>query len=401
MRLKLPFWRRSREDARPGELAVVLTGGGARGAYQVGLLRWLAGRFPELKIPIVTGVSAGAVNAAYLAAHMHEFGPAARRLAARWQELTPEHVFATDVRSLAGNVAGWGFRLLSGGRRTRPGTQGLVDTEPLRGFLRDTLCDDEGRLVGIADNLRRGNLQALALSTTNYTTGQSVIWVQGRRIRLWSRPQRRAVQAELGIEHVMASAALPIFFPAVRIGDAWYGDGGVRLAAPLSPPLHLGAGRILAVSTRYRGSPEESDRPVVAGYPPPAQVVGTLLNAVFLDLIDQDALRLEQFNRLLRKLPEDDRDGMRIVDLCVVRPSRDLGRLARDLEPRLPRALRFLSRGLGTREATSADMLSMIMFQEDYVRRLIELGERDAEARADELEAFVAGDRDGGEPVIR
>ncbi|MFW6079136.1 MAG: patatin-like phospholipase family protein, partial [Gemmatimonadota bacterium] len=206
MPVKLPFLGTARPE-RGGELAVVLTGGGARGAYQVGLLRWLARNFPGLRIPIVTGVSAGAVNAAYIAGHMHEFSTAAARLADRWVQLTPEHVFATDVRSLAGNVASWGFRLLSGGRHTHAGTRGLVDTAPLFDFLTDVLGDGGGGIAGVAENLRRGELQAVAISTTSYTTGESVVWVQGREIELWTRPQRRAVQTELRVEHVMASTA--------------------------------------------------------------------------------------------------------------------------------------------------------------------------------------------------
>ncbi|HEY8378345.1 MAG TPA: patatin-like phospholipase family protein, partial [Nannocystis sp.] len=251
----------------------------------------------------------------------------------------------------------------------------------------------DGPIPGIERNLEQGRLKAVALITTSYTTGQTIVWVQGRDIQLWERPNRRSRQARLTVEHAMASAALPIFFPAIRLGDEWFGDGGIRLAAPLSPALHLGASRILAVSTRYNRSVSEADRPSITGYPPPAQVVGVLLNAMFLDLIDQDAIRLERMNRLLRKLPEEEREGMRIVDLLVLRPSRDLGRLAREYEPRLPGAFRFMTRGLGTRETESADALSLIMFQEDYLNRLIEIGYEDALARADEIGAFLAGER--------
>src|SRR5690606_18529545 len=179
--------------------------------------------------------------------------------------------------------------------------------------------------------------------------------------------------------------------PAVQIGPAWYGDGGIRMSAPLSPALHLGAHKILAVSNRYIRSRSEAGRVEVVGYPPPAQVLGVLYNAVFLDVIDQDALRLEKINRVLRKLPEEDRDGLRVVELLVQRPSRDLGRLARYYEPRLPATFRFLSRGWGTRQMASPDILSMLMFQPDYIRRLIELGEADAEARSAQLDEFIRG----------
>jgi NTE family protein len=373
-----------------GDLALVLTGGGARGAYQVGLMRFLARRYPELRIPILTGVSAGAINAAHLAQHHGTFQQAVDELEALWCELSPERIFRVDAPSLVRNMGRWGLQLAGGGaRETR--VRGLMDTQPLRELLTEVLKPIEGELTGIAYNLERGALKAVALGTTSYTTGQSVIWVEGREIETWERPQRRSVQCKLGVEHVMASAALPMFFPAVQIGTHWYGDGGIRLAAPLSPALHLGAHKILAVSTRYERSYSEADTPTVAGYPPPAQVLGVLYNAIFLDLVDQDAMRMQRMNELIRKLPDAEREGMRVVELMVIRPSRDLGKIAHDYEPRLPRPFRLLTRGLGTRETKSPDVLSLMMFQDDYVKRLIALGEDDAESQADAIDAFLNG----------
>lgn len=190
----------------------------------------------------------------------------------------------------------------------------------------------------------------------------------------------------------MASAALPIFFPAVKVGDTWHGDGGVRLTAPLSPALHLGAQRILAISTRYRATQAEADRPVTSGYPPPAQVLGVLMNAVFLDMLDYDAMSMNRLNRLIESLPEEQRMGLRPARLLVMRPSRDLAKLASEYEPRLPQPLRFLTRGLGTRETKSPDSLSMIMFQPDYLKHMIQLGLQDAEQRLEEIGSFLAGE---------
>ena len=229
----------------------------------------------------------------------------------------------------------------------------------------------------------------MALSATSYTTGQSVTWVQGRDVTLWQRPTRRSELASVTVEHIMASSSLPMLFPAVRVGTEWYGDGGVRLTAPLSPALHLGATRILTVSTRYQRSREEADRPLTEGYPPPAQVLSVLYNAIFLDLIDEDILRLERMNRLLDELPQEQREGMRLVEILVMRPSRDLGKLASEFEPKLPRVFRYLTRGLGTRRTTSPDILSLLMFQADYLRRLVELGEGDVEANKDRIDAFL------------
>jgi NTE family protein len=370
-----------------GDLAVVLTGGGARGAYQVGVLRSIARRFPSLQIPILTGVSAGAVNAAFLAQHRGTLEAATTDLSAIWAGLSPERVFDVDARELIRNMGRWGLQLAGAGIRESR-VRGLVDTGPLWDLLSDAL-GQPGEMTGIDHNLRRGTLRAIALSTTSYTTGQSVVWVQGRGIETWERPQRRSVSTRLTLEHVMASAALPLFFPAVRIGAHWYGDGGVRLTAPLSPALHLGAHKILAISTRYQKSFAEADEAEVQGYPPPAQVLGVLYNAIFLDLIDQDALRMRRLNDLLHHLPPAAWDGMRPVDLLVLRPSRDLAALARGYEPRLPRAFRLLTRGLGTRETNRPDVLSMIMFQTDYLTCLIELGEEDGERRGDEIAQFL------------
>jgi NTE family protein len=375
-----------------GELALVLTGGGARGAYQVGVLRHLATKFPDLRIPILAGVSAGGVNVAHLAQHRGSFRQSVEELVTLWRGLTPNHVFRVDAPSLLRNAARWSLRLASGGVGTGIGTtRGLLDTSPLRDYLDRALAAEYGELTGIDYNLRRGALRAVALGTTSFTTGQSVMWVQGRAIELWERPKRRSVQTRLTLDHVMASAALPLVFPAVQIGTEWHGDGGVRLAAPLSPALHLGAHRIIAVATRYERTAEEAGVPEVLGYPPPAQIIGVLYNAIFLDLIDQDVIRLARMNKILREVPEAKRDGLRIVDILVVRPSRDLGRIAKEYEPRLPRAFRFMTRGTGTRETRSPDFLSLLMFQDDYISRLIELGESDAAARSDEIGEFLDG----------
>ena len=205
---------------------------------------------------------------------------------------------------------------------------------------------------------------------------------------------RKPATTTMSVEHVMASAALPLFFPAVGIDHAWYGDGGIRLVAPLSPVIHLGARRIIAISTRYAPSETEQAEPTIYGYPPPAQVLGVLMNSIFLDLLDHDALRLERLNQLLDGLPQESRRGLKQVRLLTLRPSADLGKMAGQFESQLPRAFRFLTRGLGTKETRSPDFLSMVLFQPDYLTALIEMGEKDAEARVGEIEAFLETEND-------
>ncbi len=380
-------------------LALVMGGGGARAAYQVGFLRALADRFPDMEIPILTGVSAGAINAAHLAAHPGSFPEAVEDLTTLWRGLTMDRVFRVDARSLTLNAARWVTQLASGGLLGRPRIRSLVDTDPLRRFLGDALGSEGHLIPGIRENLAAGRLRAVAISTSSYSTGGSVTWIQGRQVEGWSRPRRRAVVSELTVDHIMASAALPLFFPAVRIGNEWYGDGGIRLSSPLAPAVHLGAHRLLAISTRFEATRREASAPVTSEYPPPAQVIGSMLNAVFLDLLDQDAWRVEGINRLLRKIPPEERGDLRIVRLLTLRPSLDLGRLSQEFEFRLPTVFRFLVRGLGTRETESPDLLSFLLFQPDYINRLIRMGETDARARMGEIESvLLPGGSAGVEP---
>lgn len=374
----------------PGDLAIVLTGGGARAAYQVGVLRGIASHLPQTRFDIITGVSAGAINAVFLASRPGPLRATVDELTDLWKNLQVEDVFRVDLPSLAKHFVQWGLRLVSGGSRVRLPVKGLVDTAPLRALLSRALPVNEGgEIAGVAQNVERCDPKAIAVTTLNYGTGQTVTWVQGCDIEPWERPLRRSVKTRLTIPHVMASAALPLFFPAVALGDGWYGDGGIRLSAPLSPALHLGAQRILAISTEYSKSFDEADEPTTEGYPPPAQILGQLMNAIFLDVMDEDALRLQRSNSLLADMPPAQRQGYRVVDLVVLRPSQDLGKLVRMYEPRLPRGFRFLTRGLGTRETSSPDVLSLLMFHPDYLRRLIEIGEGDAEARLPEIAALV------------
>jgi NTE family protein len=373
-----------------GPLALLLTGGGARGAYQVGVLRGLAALRPDLEIPILTGVSAGGINVACLAASRTGFRGGIDNLNELWCALSPDRVFRVDPASLLRGVVQWVTRLGSGGATLVPKTRGLVDTSPLWVLLRHALDAGPGdEIQYIEQNIDAGRLAAVGVATIDWATGRTIFWVQGRGIESWKRPQRRAVETRLRVDHVMASAALPLLFPAVKLVNSWHGDGGVRLITPLAPAIHLGARRILAVSNRYDRTPEEAALPQVEGYPPPAQIGGVLLNAIFLDQLDHDAYQLERTNRLVANLEERDREGLRHLELVVLRPSVDLGKLANEFESKLPRGFRFLTRGLGTRETRNADLLSLLLFQEDYVRRVIAIGEEDVHRQRETVLALV------------
>ncbi len=365
----------------------MLTGGGARASYQVGLIRGLARRFPHLQFPIVTGVSAGAINAMFLAARRGSLVEKADQLADVWCQLTCSHIWRFDwhtlvpFRSALASVF-WRHKW------SRP--HGLVDTEPLADLLCRLFDAKRGKPIrGIRENLRDGSLNAVALITLDYSTGQSVHWMQGRTFDQWEDPNRRSEQTDLTVEHVLASSSLPLVFPAVRIENEWHGDGGIRLAAPLSPAVHLGATRIIAMSTGYQRTAAEARRPVTSGYPPTAQILGQLLNAIFLDAIDEDVVRMERMNEMLTKMAPHERDGFKPIDLLVLRPSVDLAKLASEYERYLPRNLKLLTRALGAKETESPDLVSLLMFEPHYTRRLIELGESDVEARLGEIRQFL------------
>jgi NTE family protein len=258
----------------------------------------------------------------------------------------------------------------------------------LRHLLRESLPTRNDELVGISRNIESNRLSAVGITTSDYGTGRSITWVQGKAVKHWTRPHRISVSTRLTVEHIMASAALPLLFPAIALDDGWHGDGGIRLTAPLAPAMHLGADRILAISTRKPRTPGDM-KSTIHGYPPPAQVIGNLTNAIFLDMLDFDALNMTRINQLVRALPDDRRGGLRPVDVLVLRPSEDLGRLAARFERRLPRSIRFFTRGFGTKETEAPDSLALLMFEQDYLDYLIKLGEADAEARCDEICEFL------------
>jgi len=381
------------DSRRGGDLAVMLTGGGARAAYQVGLLRGIARHFPEVRFQIITGVSAGAINAVFLAAHEGTLTEKTDALRDLWCALECQHIFRFDLRSMLPFRSALAS-IFPRKRWTRP--RGVVDTSPLRDLLTRVLDTPPGRPVrGIARNIDRGLLHSFALMTLDYNTGQSVRWVQGRNGDIFDGPNRRAVETNLTVDHVLASAALPFVFPAVRIGNEWHGDGGIRLAAPLSPAVQLGASRVIAMSTGYQRSMDEASTPTVSGYPPTAQILNQLVNAIFLDVIDEDVARMERMNDLLRRVDPSERGGLRPVDLLVLRPQQDLGKLAAEYEQYLPRSIKLATRALGAKQTESPDFVSLLMFEPHYTKRLIEIGEADIDSQLDRVRSFFDSEEDG------
>jgi len=375
-------------------MGLVLTGGGARAAYQAGVLQFISDYVPEARFSVMVGVSAGAINAAHLAGHPGSYRVATSRLVENWRSLRSSDIYEMEsTMSLFRSIVMRNLRGNGTEDHALRGLRAFADTLPLRGYLNETLATEDGRLTGISRRLTAGSLRAVAIVTTSYTTGQTITWVQGDRYAVWERPNRVGINTELTVDHIMASTSLPFLFPAIRIGEGWYGDGGIRLAAPLAPAIHLGADRILAISTRYTRSRSEADEPVVSGYPPASQIFGILTNAVFLDALDDDAVILERINRLLEEIPRAEWNGLRPIRLLLLRPSVDLGKLSREYEWSLPSTIEIFSRFMGTRETRSPDWLSMLLFEHDYVSRLIDIGYEDARAQHGRIEAFFAADQ--------
>lgn len=367
------------------DLALVLSGGGARASYQVGVLAAIAERIPNLVVPILTGVSAGAINTAYLAAHPGPLKLAVDSLRGQWLRLMPETVY--QMRTI--RLARWGVRLAAQfavGRMSGLSTvRGIMDMRPLGRFLA-AIID----FPGIDVNLVAGRLRAVALTATSYTTGQTVTFVHGDpNVTLWQRAQRTAAYTRLSLAHVMASSAIPLVFPAVKIGGQFYGDGSVRQTTPLSPAIHLGAGRVLAIGMRTRQAPKPPA--LVSEYPTTAQVVALLFNAIFLDALDADAERLERTNRMLSAFPPGVQppEKLKRVELLMLRPSRDLGSLAEGIKLRLPRTFDRVIQGMGGAGEGAQDFLSYLLFEPEYTGLLMELGYEDVMADWPRIEKFL------------
>jgi len=365
-------------------LALVLSGGGARGAYQVGVLAGLAERLPGLEFPILTGMSVGAINTIYLAAHTGPLPAAVAGLSNEWSRLTSDAVYRVRSIRLVRSALRWAWQGATGRRRHPVAVRGLTDTQPLREFL--TRCVDVG---GIGANIANRRLRAVALSATSYTTGRSVTFVQGATdTPVWERVQRSAVRTQLMLDHVMASAALPLVFPAVRIGGEFYGDGSVRQMAPLAPALHLGARAVVAIGL---ATPRAAASPArVADYPSAAEAMALLFDAIFLDALAADAERLERVNGLLAALPPDTPppDGLRPVELLLLHPTRDLGDLAAGQGRLLPPAVRRVIRAVGGQRDAAAEFLSFLLFHPAHTSRLVDVGYEDVKTQWPAIERF-------------
>ena len=378
----------SRAGLRP-TVGLVLTGGGSRSAYQVGVLLALAEMLPRARNPfqVIVGTSAGAVAASVLAAEAHHWRRAVAGLERVWANFQSSQVFHVDASHMVRAGAHWVLALISGGMVLSP-PKSVLDNSPLRELLGVHVdCS------GIRRSIERGHLRAFALCASSYSTGRTVAFFDGiDSIRDWSRVQRIGVRTQLTLDHLMASAAIPLLFPPIRIGDEYYGDGAMRQVHPLSPAIHLGADRLLIIGVRARRAAGVAPPSRTPTMPTPGDIFGFMLDTLFTDQIYGDLEQLEQINVLVHNAPQAARDE-RPIETLMLAPSVDPREIAARYAAEMPPGLRALLRVIGGRDASGYQLASYLTFEAGYTRALIELGYRDAmEARA-ALMAFMSGEK--------
>jgi NTE family protein len=368
---------------------LILSGGGARAAYQVGVLMAIADMVPRgtrNPFPVICGTSAGALNAAALSANAHNYRMAVKGLERIWSNITAEQVYRTDLYAFLRSLLRWAIGGIVAGHT--PVNSALLDSTPLRKLLNVVINFDR-----IQQSLDQGDLEALSISATSYANGESIAFFQGREgLEGWQRARRIGRPAQISPEHLLASSAIPILFPAIEVDGRYYGDGAVRQLAPVSPALHLGAERVLVIGVS--GNTSAGHQREVTGYPSLAQVLGHILNSVFVDTLEGDVERLERINKTISAIPLRDREKhgvqLREVEVLKIYPSQPIDEIAAGHITELPRTLRMFLRGSGATRSPGAAAVSYLLFEPGFTRSLISLGFRDAKAREEELRHFLS-----------
>ncbi len=377
------------ESSPPKEkLALVLTGGGARGAYQIGVLKYLAEVHPNADFKILLGSSAGAINASALASQKGSFRESVNELERFWTTLKIAQVIKIDVWSLLKRSGFWLFNLIFGGITGKPMVSSLIDSSPLRQLIFDVYNPDI-----VKDAIDSGKLDTLAIQATEIATASSVTFVQSLNHKPWRRAKRRSELTSITHKHILASSAIPFLFKNVRIGKRYYLDGSVKSHTPLSPAARLGATKIFSIGVRKLADPNQflsHDMQEEDPKPNFGQIAGLVLNSMFSDALDSDADHLERMNDLINVNPQAALNtvNMRPIDVCVIRPSEDIGQIASQYVSRLPIVLRYLLRGIGSEQKKSSDVVSYLLFDGLYAKHLMKMGYEDAKKQHDQLAKF-------------
>lgn len=387
------LWNRNKTSEQP-KTALILSGGGARAAYQVGVLQAIADVMPKNcpnPFPILCGTSAGAINAAALAIFSEQFREAVWRLVHVWGNFHVEQVFRTDAIHLSGTAAHWFSALILGGLgKNNP--IALLDRAPLHKLLSTAMPFDK-----LQSSIDKGYVHALSIAASSYSTGTSVAFYQGAEdIKPWSRPRHMGVPTTLRMDHLMASSAIPFVFKAEAIENEFYGDGSVRQTTPISPALHLGADKLLVIGVKHENdNAHKTDTQFT--YPSLGQIGGHVLDSIFLDNVDLDLERVRRTNKAFSQIPDkhlpDDSRLMRPVDVMSISPSQDLYKIAGKHAHLLPRTLRFFLKGIGASQERGSNLISYILFEKNFCRELIHLGYGDTMERRQEILDFLEVDK--------
>lgn len=373
------------------KIGLILTGGGARAAYQVGVLKAIAEFLPyrtRMPFDVVCGTSAGALNAVTLVVNARHFRKGVRYLHNIWNNAHINEIYRSDVIGVAANSGRWLMGLaLSVLGSSRYNRVSLLDNRPMRTFLERTLpCEL------IQQNIDDGLVHAVSVTASGYGSGHSVTFYQGAPdIKPWKRARRLGVPTQISIQHMLASSAIPFMFPAVHVNREFFGDGSMRQIAPISSALHLGAERVLVVGVGHDPLEERQKRSKIDSYPSLAEIAGHALDSIFIDGLEVDLERLHRINRTIGMIPEELRGNVNLqhVEALVITPSQPLEKVAERHIANLPWTIRLLLRLVGVMRGSGANLVSYLLFDRHYCRALIDLGYQDALKRRDEILSFL------------
>ncbi len=366
---------------------LLLAGGGARGAYQVGVLKAVAELWGDGPNPfqVICGVSVGSINAAYMASRADRFGAGVGELERMWRDLRTHKVYRTDVPNVTATALHWLATLTVGGFG-KGNPLSLLRNAPLTDLLKQSIDFDRIEMC-----LASGALAALAITASSYASGRAMTFFQGAAsLPDWQRARRDGVHCDITVEHVLASAALPVIFPPQKLGEEYFGDGSLRLTAPLSPAIHLGAERILVVGTRDRRVEEGQVEARRQRVPTLGDIAGHMLDLLFNDNLNEDVERLRRINHTLSLLsPEKAAESpLRTVEVLIVQPSKEIGEIARRHAMEIPWTIRGLLRGAGA-WGSGWRVPSYLLFEPSFCGELIDLGYQDAMMRRGEIAEFL------------